>query len=362
MRLRRKNSVSMMAFVATLSLGAIAPRIVCAEQSRAATVIAAAVSREDAQPPVDEAKLRGEISRAAKDDQVLRGSWATVEFEADKSFTVTLWVDANPERRKPQEDAWRKLIHQYAGKDFNNFHPTKVIPVTQFLERLRLECEEDWDLNGIRIDYAFFYPRTPTELGLRLVGTAIKADLTEKLTNLCADKLVEEVFGSDIADLLIVNADPVKGMDDGMLVFPRSEDVAAKCYSLGIQQFIKKNYADAMCLFTRAMHEAPERLDIRYWRVGMMIGMKQTKRAEDTLKRMWARDQKYLHGYYKQGVAVPLENLSGGIRIRLTQMVDETITSCSLASLMAPPPPIPIPPPVITDPKPVLQRKDCCKF
>lgn len=308
---------------ATLSLCCLAILVCQAGSSSAFDRLKQAAGATD---QVDEARLRGDLAKAVRENPDLRGSWARITIEEDKSMRVGLVVDSDSVVGARQEKLLRELVKQYAGSNFDNFEKqTERLPIGAILARIVTETEDDSKLAGVRVLNAHFYPREgqPGQLFLKLNGSISNVDQSEILRKLVNEKLVPEFLGEQAA-MLIVDTDPATSSADsdvGMVVRPLSTGAASMCFETGMEAFIQQDYNKALTYLNCAVQNDPKRDEIKYWRVATLIALKQNDRAEEIVKKLTPANRVRVP-YFSARVLSSLERINGPIRTPIRQQLD----------------------------------------
>ncbi|MDB5386762.1 MAG: hypothetical protein JWM11_2408 [Planctomycetaceae bacterium] len=185
----------------------------------------------DAQPNVDEAKLRGSLSKEIRQNKELRGSWAKVIVEAEKGLRVDLVIDADDKLGSQQDKLLRERVREYAGAKFSAFGPTLKLPVQALLAKIGTEARKDPLLTGVQVRDATFNSSRNAEgkLSLRLNGSLQNRDQLEILRKLCNEKWWPEVAGAPLAASTVIDTAPPAnstGGDDGLVVPPKTPGAA----------------------------------------------------------------------------------------------------------------------------------------
>ncbi len=282
--------------------------------------------QESAEGVVDEAKLREELAAAVQQNPDLRGSWAKVVVEQDKSLRVILVVDSARAVGSRQEKKLQELVRKIAGRDFNDFGETEKLPVGALLAKIVTQTEDDPRLAGVRVLDAHFYPREglPGQLFLKLNGTISNLDQTEILRTLCNEKLVPLVMGTEISPSIVVDTDPVTSTGEsnvGLVVRPPSSSAASMSFVTGMEAFIQQDYNKALAYLTYAAQDDPRRDEIKYWRIAALIALDQHDRAREIVRKLTPPNRSKVP-YFSSHVLSSLERINGPIRTPIRQQLD----------------------------------------
>lgn len=279
---------------------------------------------------VDEARLREELATAVQQNPDLRGSWAKVIVEQDKSLRVVLVVDSAPAVGTRQEKILRELVRKIAGRDFDNFGETEKLPVGSLLAKIVTQSEDDPRLAGVRILDAHFYPREGLagQLFLKLNGSISNLDQAEILRTLCNEKLVPLVMGTETSSpSIVVDTDPATSTGEsnvGLVVRPLSSIAASMSFVTGMDAFVQQDYNKALAYLTYAGQDDPRRDEIKYWRVAALIALDQHDRARDIVRKLTPPNRSKVP-YFSSHVLSSLERINGPVRTPIRQQLDAMV-------------------------------------
>jgi hypothetical protein len=166
----------------------------------------------ETQSPIDEAQLRGSISKEIRQNAELRGSWVKVFGDSEQGFRVTLVVDSETAVGSKQETQLRALVLKLAGAKFTSFNPTEKVPVRALLKKIASETSKAPQFAGLQIRDARFSSSGSVQgqLNLLLNGSASKADQAEVLEKLCNEKWWPAIAGTKLASTMTVGTSDIE--------------------------------------------------------------------------------------------------------------------------------------------------------
>lgn len=281
-----------------------------------------------------EKDLRSELLSSVKRNPKLRGAWV-VEFKVDRDkttetvtgCTIEVMVDKDSAVAKQQ----RAEIDRIAT-GFLNDYPYRVseiarLPVHGMLTKLQSQVELNPRLAGTEIAGAYFSDATQNPDGhwqmyLDLAGQVAKDDDRPIMTDMANKLLDEDSKGSSIR---------MKALADSLQVKRKKNSVedANTAFNAGIQAFGGRKYDDAYRLLTAAAREAPDRIEIHYWRVVALIGGDREQEASTLLGNLIKQRRAVNNNKSSamESVALKsLERVQGPIRQRMRQLEQDLLS------------------------------------
>lgn len=270
-----------------------------------------------------EKDLRSELTSSVKKNAKLRGAWVVqLKVDRDKTTgtvtacTIEVMVDKDADIAKQQ----RAEIDRIA-KSFLKDYPYRVaeiaqLPIHQLLAKVQAQVDLTPMLVGTEIVDASFSDATLNQEGrwqmyLDFSGQVAKNEHRTIVTDLANKLLEDELQGGSIR---------VKTLADSLQVVQKKNNAPAAgnaAFSSGVQSFAGKDYATAYRLFTQAARNAPERVEIHYWRVAALIGSQREPDASTLLGNLIKQRKS---ARMESDALRSLERVQGPIRQRMGEL------------------------------------------
>ena len=271
-----------------------------------------------------EGRLRAELQDAMTTKLELHGAWADLVRNEDGSFRVEMLVDSEPDTSKAQQAAIDAIVKKYLT---STQYTTQVIqlPFRELLTQLQDAIELQPLFGGAAVEDAYYVPGPDETLFVNLIGRVANDEQRTEMITAC-NELLRRLFGPLTERVQLAKADPPQDRFTGVRLVEPSEQMAAYVYDLGVAAFVRREYSQAYCYFTRARLDAPLVVELQYWRIVALIGIGNDERAALLLEDIIERTG--LGGPGFTDILRSLERVQGPIRQRLVSMRNYLLTKC----------------------------------
>lgn len=191
------------------------------------------------------------------------------------------------------------------------------MPTVELLGELQQQLQLSLQFDGCQIKSAAYVLDGNSEY-LELSGRLSAAEQKEALTD-WSNAVLDQTYGPEWPRVKIQ-----------MELVPPSAFVATRFFTLGIGNYVRRDYAAAERDFLQAIVEAPGRVDYKYWHIATLIAQSRIElayarlRALTILRRHTMLEEDYIK------ILLTLENVQGPVRWKLVRLEDKAFNEGTL--------------------------------
>lgn len=189
--------------------------------------------------------------------------------------------------------------------------PGEAAHLVELMQLVQDRVELDPALSGTLVVSGTFYGREGLDAReLRIVGRLIDEEQRQALDRVFVEAMTALPYWRDSRDYVFVTFDTLR-------VATRSDLLAERYYTMGLNAFWDGDLTVANAAFTRAVTERPDSLVFRYWRVVVHLAAGEPARAEEKLRPLVRHN---IWGQHDPAIAHEFERLQGPLRWQLAIM------------------------------------------
>lgn len=294
----------------------------------------------------DRPTVEQQLRYAMRTDPVLRGAWLhLVDFApgddlGGRPSTYTFRRVLDRSRAAEQTAAMDRLIAAWVPRSsivvFN--YPNQSYPFSELLKALQERIDVDPQLDGCLVEDGYYAAddNDPSKLNLMLRGRIANGEQNSILEAACTNVMrnipawvsprmstARQVsFAPNDATELNTIVLAIFPSAKDVKVVPSARDLANKWYVLGLKHFSNAQYADAARAFQLAVVEAPDSLEMRYWRITSELAQGHTETAYRQMRSAIKNPNVHQYSVHKM-----MERVQGDLRHDLRQLEQRVMFS-----------------------------------